>query len=114
MSVRRSITLTIATLTATGLLTACGNPDASTDVAAPKGKKDTGINISPDQDRLRGKKVDAIAALVPEDITGSTAALLQHRSLFRTFHPGGTLREHLGLARPASRYARAETASKEA
>ncbi|MEV4880667.1 ABC transporter substrate-binding protein [Streptomyces cyaneofuscatus] len=68
MSVRRSITLAIATLTATGLLTACGNPDASTDVAAPKGKKDTGINIGPDQDRLRGKKVDAIAALVPEDI----------------------------------------------
>ncbi|MET8061825.1 ABC transporter substrate-binding protein [Streptomyces microflavus] len=68
MSVRRSITLAIATLTATGLLTACGNPDPSTDVAAPKGKKDTGINIGPDQDRIRGKKVDDIAALVPEAI----------------------------------------------
>ncbi|MFF3814295.1 ABC transporter substrate-binding protein [Streptomyces bacillaris] len=68
MSVRRSITLAIATLTATVLLTACGNPDASTDVAASKDKKDTGINTSPDQDRLRGKKVDAIAGLVPEEI----------------------------------------------
>ncbi|MFE7538863.1 ABC transporter substrate-binding protein [Streptomyces rhizosphaericola] len=68
MSVRRSITLAIATLTATGLLTACGNPDASTDVAASKDKKDTGINTSPDQDRLRGKKADAIAGLVPEEI----------------------------------------------
>ncbi|WP_433396327.1 ABC transporter substrate-binding protein [Streptomyces sp. CA-146814] len=68
MSVRRSITLAIATLTATGLLTACGNSDASTDVAASKDKKDTGINTSPDQDRLRGKKVDAIADLVPEEI----------------------------------------------
>ncbi|WP_112491848.1 ABC transporter substrate-binding protein [Streptomyces bacillaris] len=68
MSVRRSITLAIATLTATGLLTACGNPDASTDVAAPKGEKDTGINIGPDQDRIRGKKVDSIAALVPEEV----------------------------------------------
>ncbi|WP_222316133.1 ABC transporter substrate-binding protein [Streptomyces cavourensis] len=68
MSVRRSITLAIATLTATGLLTACSNPDASTDVAVSKDKKDTGINTSPDQDRLRGKKVDAIAGLVPEEI----------------------------------------------
>lgn len=68
MSVRRSITLAIATLTATGLLTACGNPDASTDAAAPKGEKDTGINIGPDQDRIRGKKADSIAALVPEEV----------------------------------------------
>lgn len=65
MSVRRSITLAIATLTATGLLTACGNPDASTDVAASKDKKDTGLNTSPDQDRLRGKKADAVAGLSP-------------------------------------------------
>ncbi|MGW2595229.1 LLM class flavin-dependent oxidoreductase [Streptomyces sp. NPDC001515] len=38
-----------------------------------------------------------------ERIVNGTVALLQHRSLFRTFHPGGTLREHLGLARPAGR-----------
>ncbi|MET7620977.1 LLM class flavin-dependent oxidoreductase [Streptomyces sp. NPDC005408] len=40
-----------------------------------------------------------------ERIVNGTVALLQHRSLFRTFHPGGTLREHLGLARPANQYA---------
>ncbi|SCE35372.1 hypothetical protein GA0115253_104571, partial [Streptomyces sp. Termitarium-T10T-6] len=49
-----------------------------------------------------------------ERIVNGTVALLQHRSLFRTFHPGGTLREHLGLGRPASRYAAAGTAAKEA
>ncbi|MEU9603581.1 LLM class flavin-dependent oxidoreductase [Streptomyces sp. NPDC048057] len=37
-----------------------------------------------------------------ERIVNGTVALLQHRSLFRTFHPGGTLREHLGLPRPAA------------
>ncbi|MER5889266.1 LLM class flavin-dependent oxidoreductase [Streptomyces sp. NPDC001941] len=42
-----------------------------------------------------------------ERIVNGTVALLQHRGLFRTFHPGGTLREHLGLARPAARYATA-------
>ncbi|GGZ41649.1 putative FMNH2-utilizing oxygenase [Streptomyces inusitatus] len=42
-----------------------------------------------------------------ERIVNGTVALLQHRSLFRTFHPGGTLREHLGLARPANQYATA-------
>ncbi|MEU7737618.1 hypothetical protein AB0B51_31840, partial [Streptomyces griseus] len=31
---------------------ACGNPDVSTDVAASKDKKHTGVNTSPDQDRL--------------------------------------------------------------
>ncbi|MER8267484.1 ABC transporter substrate-binding protein [Streptomyces griseus] len=68
MSVRRSTVLALATLTATGVLTACGNPDVSTDVAASKDKKHTGVNTSPDQDRLRGEKVDAVAALVPEAI----------------------------------------------
>ncbi|MFI2643491.1 LLM class flavin-dependent oxidoreductase [Streptomyces sp. NPDC018610] len=41
-----------------------------------------------------------------ERLVNGTVALLQHRGLFRTFYPGGTLREHLGLGRPASRYAR--------
>ncbi|MFF9349791.1 LLM class flavin-dependent oxidoreductase [Streptomyces sp. NPDC014734] len=40
-----------------------------------------------------------------ERIVNGTVSLLQHRGLFRTFHPGGTLREHLGLTRPANRYA---------
>lgn len=40
-----------------------------------------------------------------ERLVNGTVALLQHRGLFRTFYPGSTLREHLGLARPANRYA---------
>ncbi len=40
-----------------------------------------------------------------ERLVNGTVALLQHRSLFRTFYPGRTLREHLGLARPANQYA---------
>ncbi|MFE2429977.1 LLM class flavin-dependent oxidoreductase [Streptomyces sp. NPDC059373] len=40
-----------------------------------------------------------------ERFVNGTVALLQHRGLFRGFHPGTTLREHLGLGRPANRYA---------
>ncbi|MGQ4387175.1 LLM class flavin-dependent oxidoreductase [Streptomyces sp. SAS_270] len=38
-----------------------------------------------------------------ERLVNGTVALLQHRGLFRTFYPGSTLREHLGLARAANR-----------
>ncbi|MEU0130944.1 LLM class flavin-dependent oxidoreductase [Streptomyces sp. NPDC006289] len=61
----------------------------------------------------RGGAVDGfhLTPITPERdlerIVNGTVALLQHRSLFRTFHPGGTLREHLGLSRPASRFAAA-------
>jgi alkanesulfonate monooxygenase SsuD/methylene tetrahydromethanopterin reductase-like flavin-dependent oxidoreductase (luciferase family) len=41
-----------------------------------------------------------------ERFVNGTVALLQHRGLFRTFHPGATLREHLGLHRPARGRAR--------
>ncbi|NEB02150.1 LLM class flavin-dependent oxidoreductase [Streptomyces sp. SID13726] len=41
-----------------------------------------------------------------ERLVNGTVALLQHRGLFRTFYPGSSLREHLGLARPANQYAR--------
>lgn len=68
MSVRRSTTLALATLTATGLLTACGASDPATDLAAPKGQKDSGVNIGPDQDRIRGKETAAAADLVPEAV----------------------------------------------
>jgi alkanesulfonate monooxygenase SsuD/methylene tetrahydromethanopterin reductase-like flavin-dependent oxidoreductase (luciferase family) len=34
-----------------------------------------------------------------ERLVNGTVALLQHRGLFRTFYPGSTLREHLGLPR---------------
>ncbi|MFJ2201193.1 LLM class flavin-dependent oxidoreductase [Streptomyces violaceusniger] len=40
-----------------------------------------------------------------ERFVNGTVALLQHRGLFRTFYPGATLRDHLGLSRPAGRYA---------
>ncbi|MFD4526423.1 LLM class flavin-dependent oxidoreductase [Streptomyces sp. NPDC058470] len=40
-----------------------------------------------------------------ERLVNGTVALLQHRGLFRTFYPGSTLREHLGLGRPANQYA---------
>ncbi|MGR6969503.1 LLM class flavin-dependent oxidoreductase [Streptomyces cynarae] len=39
-----------------------------------------------------------------ERLVNGTVALLQHRGLFRTFYPGSTLREHLGLPRPARRH----------
>ncbi|MEU0336080.1 LLM class flavin-dependent oxidoreductase [Streptomyces sp. NPDC006193] len=40
-----------------------------------------------------------------ERLVNGTVAVLQHRGRFRTFYPGGTLREHLGLTRPAHRHA---------
>ncbi|QNS07094.1 LLM class flavin-dependent oxidoreductase [Streptomyces xanthii] len=42
-----------------------------------------------------------------ERLVNATVPLLQHRGLFRTFYPGSTLREHLGLARPVNQYATA-------
>ncbi|OIK03912.1 LLM class flavin-dependent oxidoreductase [Streptomyces monashensis] len=39
-----------------------------------------------------------------ERFVNGTVGLLQHRGLFRTFYPGGTLRDHLGLARSARQY----------
>ncbi|MFI0981537.1 LLM class flavin-dependent oxidoreductase [Streptomyces sp. NPDC021093] len=41
-----------------------------------------------------------------ERLVNGTATLLQHRCLQRNFYAGATLRDHLGLARPVSRYAR--------
>ncbi|WP_399883279.1 LLM class flavin-dependent oxidoreductase [Streptomyces sp. BBFR51] len=46
-----------------------------------------------------------------ERLVNGTVPLLQHRGLFRTFYPGSTLRDHLGLARPANQYAVARGAS---
>ncbi|MFI7387934.1 LLM class flavin-dependent oxidoreductase [Streptomyces sp. NPDC049813] len=40
-----------------------------------------------------------------ERLVNGTVPLLQHRALFRTFYPGSTLREHLGLDRSVSRFA---------
>ncbi|MBQ0890202.1 LLM class flavin-dependent oxidoreductase [Streptomyces sp. RM72] len=46
-----------------------------------------------------------------ERLVNGTVSLLQHRGLFRTFYPGSTLRDHLGLTRPANQYAVAQGAS---
>ncbi|MEH0927412.1 LLM class flavin-dependent oxidoreductase [Micromonospora sp. CPCC 205558] len=51
-------------------------------------------------------------AVLPDDLTAVTRALvpaLRDRGLFRAGYPGGTLRDLLGLPRPASRYAAAST-----
>lgn len=40
------------------------------------------------------------------DFTELVIPELQRRGLFRTYYEGTTLREHLGLVRPGSRYAR--------
>ncbi|MFI8438793.1 ABC transporter substrate-binding protein [Streptomyces sp. NPDC079020] len=68
MPVRRSLADALAALTAAGLLTACGTSDAATDVIGAKGRKDTGVNIGPDQKRIRGEKVAAVAARVPRAV----------------------------------------------
>ncbi|RPK66833.1 Cystine-binding periplasmic protein precursor [Streptomyces sp. ADI96-02] len=68
MSVRRGATLAVTLLASTVLLTACGASDPATDLAAPKGQKDTGVNIGPDQNRIRGEKAEAAAALVPDAV----------------------------------------------
>ncbi|WP_341716512.1 LLM class flavin-dependent oxidoreductase [Micromonospora sp. FIMYZ51] len=52
-------------------------------------------------------------AVLPDDLTAITRALvpaLRERNLFRAGYPGGTLRDLLGLPRPASRYAAVATA----
>ncbi|MFG2605176.1 LLM class flavin-dependent oxidoreductase [Streptomyces sp. NPDC048514] len=48
-----------------------------------------------------------------ERLVNGTVAVLQHRGLFRTFYPGSTLREHLGLTRPAGRPAPARGPGRE-
>lgn len=67
---RRSLAATVAAIAASALLGACGgSSDAATTGGKPaKGDQVGGINIGPDQDRVRGKKVAAIAALVPESV----------------------------------------------
>ncbi|MFK4226892.1 ABC transporter substrate-binding protein [Streptomyces sp. NPDC019890] len=69
MNTRRTFATAVAVIAASSLLAACGGTgDATTDAVKPKGAQGEGINISPDQHRIRGKKVDAIAAKVPEAI----------------------------------------------
>ncbi|KQX54980.1 MULTISPECIES: LLM class flavin-dependent oxidoreductase [unclassified Streptomyces] len=51
--------------------------------------------------------VPAVPGRDLERFTGDTVRRLADRGLFRTAHEGGTLRDHLGLARPVSQYATA-------
>lgn len=64
MTTRRTLLAALAAVPATALLSACGDGDAQQTVGAD-GKKGAGFNVSPQQHRIRGKKVDAIAAKVP-------------------------------------------------
>ncbi|MBV1942042.1 ABC transporter substrate-binding protein [Streptomyces sp. BV286] len=63
---RRTLAVSVAALVAAPLLSACGgDSDAATGTGASGTGKVGGVNIGPDQNRIRGKKVDKIAALVP-------------------------------------------------
>lgn len=63
---RRTLALSVAALVAAPLLTACGgDSDAATGTGKDSSEKVGGINIGPDQHRIRAKKVDAIAAELP-------------------------------------------------
>ncbi|MFI8827962.1 ABC transporter substrate-binding protein [Streptomyces sp. NPDC053431] len=71
MSLRhRPLVVALATLSALGLLTACGASDAATDTVTPKDRKGAGttINLGPDQRRVHTAKVDALAAKLPEAV----------------------------------------------
>ncbi|MFI6336393.1 ABC transporter substrate-binding protein [Streptomyces sp. NPDC050535] len=63
---RRTFAVSVAALVTAPLLSACGgDSDAATGTGGSDTKKVGNINIGPDQNRVRGKKVDEIAALVP-------------------------------------------------
>ncbi|MCW8100559.1 MULTISPECIES: ABC transporter substrate-binding protein [Streptomyces] len=66
---RRTLAVSVAALVVAPLLSACGgDSDAATGTGSSGTKKVGDINIGPDQNRIRGKKVDEIAALVPAAI----------------------------------------------
>ncbi|MFI0818362.1 ABC transporter substrate-binding protein [Streptomyces sp. NPDC021098] len=64
VTTRRTLLAALAAVPATALLSACGDGDAQQTVGGD-GKKGAGFNVSPQQHRIRGKKVAAIAAEVP-------------------------------------------------
>jgi len=55
-------------LVATLALAACGTADTTSQAAAPASAGDAKIDLSANQNRLRAKKVDEIANLVPADV----------------------------------------------
>ncbi|MFC5667913.1 ABC transporter substrate-binding protein [Kitasatospora misakiensis] len=72
MSLPRRALVTAAALAAAVTLAACGSSsDAAADLAPAKGStapNGTTVNLTPQQNRVTTPKVDAIAALVPEEI----------------------------------------------
>ncbi|WP_353941656.1 ABC transporter substrate-binding protein [Streptomyces sp. HUAS MG91] len=62
---RRTLTASVAALALSPLLTACGGDSDAATTGAAGTKKVGNVNIGPDQHRIRGKKVDKIAALLP-------------------------------------------------
>ncbi|AJF64420.1 ABC transporter substrate-binding protein [Streptomyces vietnamensis] len=68
MKTRRTVLAALASLTALGVLTACGSGDAAVEQIKPEGQKDTGINVGPNQNRIHTAKVDAIAGKLPEAV----------------------------------------------
>jgi FMN-dependent oxidoreductase (nitrilotriacetate monooxygenase family) len=85
---------------ARGKSVVCGSPQQVADHMERWFVEDAcdGFNLMPPF--LPGSLDDFVNLVVPE---------LQRRGLFRTEYEGTTLREHLGLKRPESRYARADT-----
>ena len=89
---------------ARGHFTFAGTPEQVADIIEDwftDGAAD-GFNIMPPT--LPGGLNDFVELVIPE---------LQRRGLFRTEYTGRTLREHLGLPRPPSRYARPNTEAAE-
>jgi alkanesulfonate monooxygenase SsuD/methylene tetrahydromethanopterin reductase-like flavin-dependent oxidoreductase (luciferase family) len=78
-----------------------GSPQTIADMMEEWFRKDgcDGFNLMPPF--LPGGLDDFVELVLPE---------LRRRGLFRTEYEGRTLREHLGLARPVSRYAKAAAA----
>ncbi|MEV6249267.1 ABC transporter substrate-binding protein [Streptomyces sp. NPDC051742] len=69
MKTRRSLLAALASLTALGVLTACGSGDAAVDSVAPAdGKRSGGLNLRHEQNRVHTPKVDALAGLLPEAV----------------------------------------------
>ncbi|MEW1698748.1 ABC transporter substrate-binding protein [Streptomyces sp. NPDC093249] len=68
MKTRRTVLTALASLTALGVLTACGSGDAAIETVKPEGHKGGGINLGPDQKRVHTAKVDALAAKLPESV----------------------------------------------
>ncbi|KQX54979.1 MULTISPECIES: ABC transporter substrate-binding protein [unclassified Streptomyces] len=68
MKTRRTVLTALASLTALGVLTACGSGDAAVNEIKPEGQKDTGINVGPDQNRVHTAEVAALADKLPEAV----------------------------------------------